>query len=407
MNIFKNYMKIIALALFTTLISCDDKRYPDLEDGLYAEFVTSMDTIVAKLFYEKAPVTVANFVALAEGNHPMVDSVFKGKKFYNGLIFHRVMNNFMIQGGDPEASGRGGPGYKFNDEFDETLRHSKPGILSMANGGANLNGSQFFITEAVTPWLDAFDANNGLKDCSNPRVNCHTVFGEVVLGMNIQDSISNVKVGPGNRPEKNVVLLEVNIIRKGYDARNFDAAKTWNTELPKLEERAKQKIEDARKKTEEAQKATEAIINKATAEALPILNDYKSKSKTLASGLMIYTITKGNGPKPKQGATAKVYYEGYFTDGKLLDTNRKDIAEKYGMFDPKREQQGGYNTTPMKISPDAQMVAGFKEGLANMSVGDKTYLYLPSHLGWGEQGRPPVKPNTDVIFIIEMVEIQK
>ncbi|MCK5401676.1 MAG: peptidylprolyl isomerase [Flavobacteriaceae bacterium] len=390
MKNLKHSIKILTLILFLSLSSCNDK-YPDLGDGLYAEFITNKGTMVAKLTFEKTPVTVANFVALAEGNHPMVDSIYKGKKYYNGLIFHRVMDQFMIQGGDPTATGSGSPGYKFGDEFDDTLKHDKPGILSMANGGPATNGSQFFITEVPTPHLD----------------NRHSVFGEVLLGLEIQDSISNVKVGPGNRPEQDIVIEELNIIRQGFDARNFDAVKIWETELPKLEEKAKQKAEEASQKAEEAQKIIDAKINAAAAETLPLLNDYKSKSKTLDSGLMIHTITKGNGPKPKQGTTVKVYYEGYFTDGKLLDSNRKEIAEKYGMFNPQREQGGGYNTTPMKISPDAQMVAGFKEGLANMNVGDKTYLYLPSHLGWGEQGRPPVKPNTDVIFIIEMIEIVK
>ncbi len=383
-------MKIIALVALTTLISCGD-RYPDLEDGLYAEFVTSMDTVVVKLTYNKTPVTVANFVALAEGNHPMVDSVFKGKKFYNGLIFHRVMDNFMIQGGDPTATGSGSPGYRFGDEFDETLKHNKPGILSMANSGPGTNGSQFFITEAPTPWLD----------------NLHTIFGEVVLGLDVQDSISNVKVGPGNRPIKDVVILELNIIRKGFDARNFDAVKTWETELPKLEEKSKQKAEEARKKAEEAQKIADEKINVAAAEILLNLNDYKSKSKTLASGLMMHTIAKGNGPKPKQGTTVKVFYEGYFTDGKLLDTNRKDVAEKFGMYNAQRDQRGGYNSTSMVISPDAQLIAGFKEGMANMNIGDKACFYIPAHLAYGENGRPPIKPNTDLIFILEIVEIAK
>ncbi len=390
MKIFKHSIKIIAIALFATLISCGD-RYPDLEDGLYAEFVTSMDTMVVKLHYDKTPVTVANFVLLAEGNHPMVDSVFKGKKFYNGLIFHRVMDNFMIQGGDPTGTGSGSPGYRFGDEFDETLKHDKPGVLSMANSGPNTNGSQFFITEKETPWLD----------------NIHTVFGEVVLGLDVQDSISNVKVGPGNRPIKDVVIKEVNIIRKGYDARNFDALKTWETELPKLEEKAKQKAEEARKKAEEARKKAEEKANAAAADILPILNDYKSKAKTSASGLMSYTITKGNGPKPKQGNTVKVYYEGYFIDGKLFDSNRKEIEEKYGKLNPQKEKRSMYNPMPMQISPDAQMIAGFKEGVASMHEGDKAYFYIPSHLAYGENGRPPIKPNTDLIFIIEMVEIVK
>ncbi len=390
MKIFKHSIKIIAIALFATLMSCGD-RYPDLEDGLYAEFVTSMDTMVVKLHYDKTPVTVANFVLLAEGNHPMVDSVFKGKKFYNGLIFHRVMDNFMIQGGDPTGTGSGSPGYRFGDEFDETLKHDKPGVLSMANSGPNTNGSQFFITEKETPWLD----------------NIHTVFGEVVLGLDVQDSISNVKVGPGNRPIKDVVIKEVNIIRKGYDARNFDALKTWETELPKLEEKAKQKAEEARKKAEEARKKAEEKANAAAAEILPILNDYKSKSIASASGLMSYTITKGNGPKPKQGNTVKVYYEGYFIDGKLFDSNRKEIEEKYGKLNPQKEQRGMYDPMPMQISPDAQMIAGFKESVANMHEGDKAYFYIPSYLAYGENGRGSIKPNTDLIFIIEMVEIVK
>ncbi len=395
-------MKIIALALFTTFMSCND-RYPDLEDGLYAEIVTSMDTIVAKLYYDKTPVTVANFVALAEGNHPMVDSTFKGKKFYNGILFHRVMNNFMIQAGDPTATGSGSPGYRFGDEFDISLKHNKAGVLSMANGGPGTNGSQFFITEVPTPWLDAFDAQGNLKNCENPRVGCHTVFGEVVLGLNIQDSISNVKVGPGNRPEKDVTILEINIIRKGFDATNFDAVKTWETELPKLEEKANEKAEAARKLAEEAQKLIDDKSSSAVAEILAILEDYKSKAKTLPSGLMQYNIVKGNGIKPKQGTKANMFYQGFFTDGKLLDTNSKELSEKFGIYNAQRDQQGGYNAIPMTISPDAQLIAGFKEGMANMSVGDKTFFYIPAHLAYGETGRPPVKPNTDLVFILEMV----
>lgn len=402
MNFFKHSMKIIALALFTTFMSCND-RYPDLEDGLYAEIVTSMDTIVAKLYYDKTPVTVANFVALAEGNHPMVDSTFKGKKFYNGILFHRVMNNFMIQAGDPTATGSGSPGYRFGDEFDISLKHNKAGVLSMANGGPGTNGSQFFITEVPTPWLDAFDAQGNLKNCENPRVGCHTVFGEVVLGLNIQDSISNVKVGPGNRPEKDVTILEINIIRKGFDATNFDAVKTWETELPKLEEKANEKAEAARKLAEEAQKLIDDKSSSAVAEILAILEDYKSKAKTLPSGLMQYNIVKGNGIKPKQGTKANMFYQGFFTDGKLLDTNSKELSEKFGIYNAQRDQQGGYNAIPMTISPDAQLIAGFKEGMANMSVGDKTFFYIPAHLAYGETGRPPVKPNTDLVFILEMV----
>ena len=149
--------------------------------------------MVAKLFYKEVPVTVANFVALAEGNHPMVKEEFKNKKYYNGTTFHRVMDGFMIQGGDPTATGTGDPGFKFEDEFHPNLKHSKPGILSMANSGPNTNGSQFFITEKETPFLDAYLEDGTLKRCGTfPGGSCHAVFGELVKGLEVQDSISNV-----------------------------------------------------------------------------------------------------------------------------------------------------------------------------------------------------------------------
>ena len=230
--------------------SCKSDKYPELGDGLFAEIVTNKGTMVAKLHYDKAPATVANFVALAEGVHPKVEEQYKGKPFFNGLTFHRVMDQFMIQGGDPLVTGRGTPGYRFADEFDETLKHDKPGVLSMANGGPNMNGSQFFITEVPTPWLD----------------NIHSVFGELVMGLEIQDTISNVPTAQGNKPVEDVIIQEVNIIPQGFEARKFDAVKTWETEIPLLEEKQKQQEEEARKKEEEAQKARDAKISEAAAE---------------------------------------------------------------------------------------------------------------------------------------------
>jgi cyclophilin family peptidyl-prolyl cis-trans isomerase len=405
MKLIKSSIAIFSLALMLSATSCNDNgRYSDLGDGIYAEIVTNNDTMVAKLFYDKVPLTVSNFIALAEGTHPMVNEKFKGKKFYNGLTFHRIMNNFMIQGGDPEGSGMGGPGYKFGSEFDITLKHDKPGILSMANsGGLNTNGSQFFITDAPTPWLDGYDANGDLKDCAQPNVGCHSVFGEIVIGLDAADTISNLPVGQGNKPNEDVIIKEINIIRVGYEARKFDAVKTWETELPLLEEKRVKVEEDAKKEAEDAQKASEAMFNEAAAELLLTLNDYKSKTTTSATGLMTYVITKGTGEKVKQGDNVMVWYEGYFADGKLFDSNRKDVEEKFGKLNP--QKRGMYSPMPMLVSPDAQIVAGFKEGVANLSVGEKIYIYLPSHLAYGEAGRGNIQPNTDLSFIIEMVEI--
>lgn len=174
-------------------------QYSGLEKGLYAEFVTNKGTFVAKLYYEETPMTVANFVDLAQGKNKLAEKQYHKKPYFNGIIFHRVINNFMIQGGDPTGTGRGGPGYRFPDEIVDDLKHSKKGILSMANAGPETNGSQFFITLRATPHLDGK----------------HTVFGEIVLGMDIVESIGSTPTNPGDRPKEDVVIQELNIIKKG------------------------------------------------------------------------------------------------------------------------------------------------------------------------------------------------
>jgi peptidyl-prolyl cis-trans isomerase A (cyclophilin A) len=167
--------------------------------GLYAKFDTSIGEFVCKLFPDEAPKTVANFVGLAEGTKEFSDmaSGNKTKKpFYDGLIFHRVIPQFMIQGGDPTGTGRGGPGYKFEDEFHKNLKFDKSGRLAMANSGPNTNGSQFFITTAPTTWLDGN----------------HSIFGQVVQGQDIVDKISTVEKDGMDRPLKEVVIKKLTII---------------------------------------------------------------------------------------------------------------------------------------------------------------------------------------------------
>jgi len=196
-------MKKIALLslLFLTTISVFSQKAkkPKLEPGLYAEMTTSKGVILLQLEFEKTPLTVANFVGLAEGK---IKNMAKkeGVKFYDSLKFHRVIPNFMIQGGDPMGTGAGGPGYSFKDECVPDLKHDKPGILSMANAGSGTNGSQFFITHKETPWLDGK----------------HTVFGHVVTG---QDVVNAIQGGD--------MIISVKIIRKGKSAKKFKADKVF------------------------------------------------------------------------------------------------------------------------------------------------------------------------------------
>lgn len=197
----------IFLATGWTKVDAQDKKAP-----LYATLKTSMGDIVVLLFDEKAPNTVANFVGLATGAKEWIDpkSGERVKRpLYSGTIFHRVIPDFMVQGGDPLGTGSGGPGYRFADEFHPDLKHSKAGILSMANAGPNTNGSQFFITHKATPWLDGR----------------HSVFGEVVKGQEIVNAMGSVPRDSGDRPLKDIVLLEVVIMRGSYPEQEREGKK--------------------------------------------------------------------------------------------------------------------------------------------------------------------------------------
>jgi cyclophilin family peptidyl-prolyl cis-trans isomerase len=182
-----------------------------LIDGIYVEMKTSKGDIYLKLFYQQTPLTVSNFVGLAEGT---IENTARplGKPYFDSLTFHRVIPNFMIQGGDPTGSGAGGPGYKFKDEIVSELRHNKPGILSMANAGPGTNGSQFFITHVPTPHLDGR----------------HTVFGEVIKGQEVVNAIADVPKNRMSKPDTPIYMTKVSIIRVGKEALNFDANETFN-----------------------------------------------------------------------------------------------------------------------------------------------------------------------------------
>jgi peptidylprolyl isomerase len=284
--------------------------------------------------------TVANFVGLAEGSWKTT----RGEKtrFYDGLTFHRVIADFMIQGGCPFGNGTGGPGYKFPDEFDPSLRHDKAGTLSMANSGANTNGSQFFITHKETPWLD----------------DKHTVFGHVVQG---QDVVN--KIAQGDKIEK------VEILRVGPAAKDF-----------KTDENA---FKGYRQKAEEKS----ALAAKTKAEQAKKMLEEKYPGLTVtASGLMYKILSPGQGgDSPKMGTTVKVEYT-----GSLLDTG--------AVFDSSK----GRGPAEFQIG---QVIEGWNEGLQMMKKGEKRLLIIPSDLGYGAQGYPGVIPGgATLVFEVELLD---
>lgn len=244
-----------------------------MQDGIYARLNTAKGKILLKLTYDKTPGTVANFVALAEGT--MENSIKKpGEPFYDGLKFHRVIPDFMIQGGCPHGRGTGDPGYKFEDEFHPELTHNAPGVLSMANSGPGSNGSQFFITHVATPWLD----------------NKHTVFGHVEEGMDVVNTIA-----------QGDTIESVEISRVGSAAESWDALEAFSAFKDKREERlAEQKKEE------------EAALEKVVA-------DFHKTD----SGLRYKILKEGTGEKAAAGKTVSVHYEGALTNGEVFDSSYK------------------------------------------------------------------------------------
>lgn len=242
-----------------------------MQEGIYAKFDTTKGEILVQLHHDKTPGTVGNFIALAEGNLEN-NAKPQGTPYYDGLKFHRVIPDFMVQGGDPQGTGAGGPGYKFDDEFHPELRHDGPGVLSMANAGPGTNGSQFFITHVETAWLD----------------DKHTVFGKVIEGQDVVDAIAQ-----GDE------IKTVSIVREGDDAQNFNAVESFR----QFEGAAKLREEQARKQAEQE------------------LDEIAAGFDKTDSGLRYKIIQEGDGVKAEKGKTVSVHYKGMLPNGKVFDSS--------------------------------------------------------------------------------------
>ena len=310
-------------------------------DGMYANIKTTRGEITVRLEFQKTPMTVCNFVGLAEGTLAAAG----GKPFYDGLAFHRVIPDFMIQGGDPAGNGSGGPGYKFPDEFDPDLRHDGKGVLSMANAGPGTNGSQFFITHKATPWLD----------------DKHTVFGRVVQGQEVVDAVKQ-----GDKIEK------ITIVREGAAAKAF---------------KSDQATFDAYLKNSGGAAAAKAKARK-DADLATIAAKYPQALKT-ASGMLYLILKKGTGAKPVAGKTVSVNYKGMFLSGETFDAS---------------DLHGG----PIDFQAGAgRIIPGWEEAVLDMQVGEKRLVVLPPELAYGERGAGGgIPPNAFLVFEMELVKIK-
>lgn len=337
-----------ALAAFTA------SALDELTDGLYARVQTTKGNIMIKLEFEKTPLTVANFVGLAEGTKKFdAQGRAAGKPYYDGLSFHRVIDNFMIQGGCPLGTGTGGPGYRFADEIDSTLKHVGPGILSMANAGPGTNGSQFFITHKATPWLDGK----------------HTVFGKV-LGADDQKVVNAIAKGDK--------IVKVTIVRVGDKAKAFKGDEAHYAKIMKDKEAEKKAAFAERMKKEKEQ--IEALIAK-----------YKKENNadvvTTKSGLKYLVLKAGAGEAPKAGTRISAHYTGTLADGKKFDSSRD------------RGQPIQFPVGKGFVIP------GWDEALSQMKKGERRILIIPSDLAYGERGAGGViPPFATLVFDVELVD---
>jgi len=312
-----------------------------LGNGLFARISTDRGDIVVQLEFQKTPLTVCNFVALAEGKM----NVTNGKRYYDGLTFHRVIADFMIQGGDPQGTGSGGPGYRFPDEIVPSLKHDGPGILSMANAGPGTNGSQFFITHVATPWLDGK----------------HTVFGRVVEGQNVVDAIRQ-----GDK------IKTITIIRNGPSASQFKADQAAFDSL------LKEISAGAADKSKAQRDADIAQINTRYPNALQS-----------ASGVKYVIQKKGNGNKPAAGKTVQVNYKGSFLSGQVFDNS---------------DTRGSPLEFPVGVGA---VIKGWDEMVMDMQIGEKRIAIIPPELAYGERGFGNViPPNSFLIFEMELVGVK-
>ena len=382
--------KVFLLGILTFVVSCVSPNYVGLQDGLYAEINTNKGNIFLHLYFKEVPLTVANFVSLAEGTNPKVTDSLKGKPYYNGVIFHRVIDNFMIQTGDPTATGRGNPGYSFEDEFPKDkdglllYRHNDAGILSMANAGKATNGSQFFITHKPTYHLD----------------NIHTVFGKTTLNSIqekelktfIVDSVAFQKAKDSlrmvivNQIERNDTINAIEIIRIGKEAKAFkNAGEIFIAELEKVKITNEER-ETNKKELEKARYAKYLEDKKAFSVKMD-----EAKATVTNSGLKVLKLKQTKGKKVVLHKPTELNYTLYIADGKEIQSTFNDSQSLICQLD----------------DTSRPMISGFKEGLLQLREGERARLFIPYYIAYGPDKFGPFPPKADLIFEVEILKVGK
>lgn len=372
------------------LVGCTSAKYKDLNDGLYAEIQTNKGDVLVELYPEVAPMTVANFVSLADGTNNKVPDSIKTNKFYDGIRFHRVVNNFVIQGGDPTETGRGTPGYRFGDEFtkDENgvliYKHDDAGVLSMANGGPESNGSQFFITHRPIPHLDGK----------------HTVFGKTIVNskqlealkliskdsLDLVKAIDSARMAVVNKIVQFDTINTIDIIRIGTYAKSFKAGEVFDEELVKYAANKENRQKD-NAKAEELRYA-KYLQDK----EVFLVKMEEAKATKTSSGLRILMLQENSsGKKMVTNKPVKAHFTLYTADGNKIQST----------------EDGGQPFVFQLDDAQRPMITGFKEGVKDMRVGEKARLFIPYYIGFGEEKYGPFPAKSDLVFEVEILEISK
>lgn len=382
----KPFYLLIAILL---LSSCTPKRYKGLKDGLYAEIQTNKGDILLKLHAEQVPKTVANFVALVEGSHTKLPDSLQGSNFYEGIIFHRVVPNFVIQAGGFTPNGRKSTGYLFGDEFPKDkngnfiFKHDDKGVLSMANGGPKTNNSQFFITHRAIPHLDGKHSIFGKTTVNSLQLK--ELQAKYTDSLKLQKAIDSVSMLVVHKIVQKDTINTINIVRVGSIAKDFDAPEVFEREVANFNKSQEAKIK-------EEKKLEEKRYSKYLEQKKVFLAEMDEAEATKTdSGLRILKLKSSDGKKVVANKPITANYTIYIADGKKIQSTENSGQPLVFQLDDEKKP----------------MITGFKEGVLTLREGEKARLFIPYYIGFGKDKYGPFPAKADLVFEVEILKVGK